>query len=409
MGNRSLLIWRKEIKDILRDRRTLISMILLPILLIPLFVVVPILIIHTLRTAQTEKESRLLYIGEEIPELVEFIKAEEKVRLYRDIRDSALAVQMIRNKEADGAILVALNFKENLKRRMENDSSSFPLIILLHDVTRDRSQIAHQKALQAVGQYQSWLIREVKERWHLPNFITEPFRYTDINVKGPIEMGRFGMGLWLPYFLILMLISGATYPALDLTAGEKERKTLPTLLVTPVSRQEIVLGKFLTVASTSVVSMILALISMVLTFTQGMKLSPELAEKIAEVVKFRFSVTDGIYGALILLPLAFFFSALLLSLGIFARSYREGQSYLTPVMFVVIFAAMGSNIPGIEGGGSLQLIPVLNASLALRSVFTGELELGVLALVVVENLILAGLSLLWASSMFQKEKVLFRI
>ena len=212
-------------------------------------------------------------------------------------------------------------------------------------------------------------------------------------------------GSFLPYIVILMALTGAMYPAIDLTAGEKERGTLETLLVSSVNRIDIVLGKFLTVFTASIVTATLAVGSMAVT---GMGLLGTASEVASE---FNFSIEPlGVFlMVMAMVPLGAIFASLLMTLSLFAKSYREAQSYITPLMFVVIIPAMASLMPDTELNKELAFVPVLNVSMMMKDALMGNIDPGSLVMTMVVNLVLAACGLLLVLRMFQRESVLFRI
>jgi len=214
------------------------------------------------------------------------------------------------------------------------------------------------------------------------------------------------MGQLLPYMILIFAFLGALYPAIDLGAGEKERGTLETLLVAPVSRLSLVLGKFLVVLLAALVSAVLATVSLGLSLQIGF-----LAElSLLSGGTFSFSFLEGAMALAMILPVSCIFSALLLALSIFAKSFKEGQSYAGPLQLVVIMPAFVSFLPGVELDWFMASMPVVNVSLALKEIFTGNLDQhwGHMGLIFLSTSVCAGL-LLWAAAWwFRREQVLFR-
>ncbi|MBM3325154.1 MAG: CPBP family intramembrane metalloprotease, partial [Calditrichaeota bacterium] len=236
--------------------------------------------------------------------------------------------------------------------------------------------------------------------------LLRPFAVQVENIATSKEMSGFVFGKFLGYLLIFMVMMGAFYPAIDLTAGEKERGTLETLLVSPAHRSEIVYGKFFAILSISLITAFLNISSMGLTFSQGMHLiQTDLAS-----AGFDFSITPlGLASLMLLLvPIAVFLSALCMAVATPARSYKEGQNLLTPIYFVVILPALASILPGMEISPSLSLVPIVNVSLLTKEFLMGRYPLTETALTFLSSCLLAALALKWATSQFQRESVLFR-
>jgi len=203
--------------------------------------------------------------------------------------------------------------------------------------------------------------------------------------------------------IILLSIMGAMYPAIDLTAGEKERGTLETLLVSPVGRMEMVLGKFLTIMTASLSTATLSLLSLYVTVSSGMMMTA------AEEMTMTINPGALISLILMMIPLAGLFSALLMTIAVFARSYREAQTYISPLMIVAILPAMASLIPGISPDLQMALIPVLNVSMTLKEVLMGRFDFVLIMVTALSTMVYAAFAIFISFRMFQKESVLFRV
>ena len=204
-----------------------------------------------------------------------------------------------------------------------------------------------------------------------------------------------------PLVLMLWLVAGAIQPAIDMTAGEKERGTMETLLISPAARSEIVLGKFLATtvfAFTSVVWNVLWLLAGALI--------------IKAILGYPIVNPAGLAGCVVVgLPLAMLFSAVCVALGVFAKSTKEGQYYLIPLILVVMPLAFWSLTPGMELDGSNFWVPVTGAMLVQRnllSVSADPLPWGYFAAVLAALAAWIGVALGLAVWQFHRESVLFR-
>lgn len=403
----TLKVYRKELRDILRDRRTLLSMILFPILLIPLLYLGLGAIMQNRMASLKEKRSVVAWFASDATsDIRRLVEGSGQVDLITDLPDTSVALDMLREKDIDAVVQIPDNFKTSLTGVIRGDESiEIPNINIFLDETRQTSEFAASKLRSVFSAYRENLVStELSERGMRPELV-KPFLMMSWNIASPEQMGRFATGFILPYMVIIMVLTGAMYPAIDLTAGEKERGTLETLLVSGVSRVDIVLGKFLTVLTASLVTACLSIASLGFTFTQGIKMFEEIASKIS------LSLDTSVILILLLtiLPLAIIFSSLLMVLALFAKSYREAQSYVSPLMFLVIVPAMASVVPDVELTYQMALIPVLNVSLLLKQGLAGTLDGGILAFTMFVNLTLASFCLYLVVRMFRREKVLFRI
>src|SRR5204863_7598930 len=185
-------------------------------------------------------------------------------------------------------------------------------------------------------------------------------------------------------------LAGALYPAVDLCAGEKERGTMETLLISPASREEIVWGKFLTIWTFSAATALLNLFSMGVTTWYFSSRLPENP--------FRPSIL--FWGVLLLLPLSAFFSALCLSVGVYARSTKEGQYYLMPLFLLTMPLIFLTLAPGVQLNHFYSLVPVTGVALLLQGLMKTGTTGGSLGMyfvpVLAPMVIYSWLALRWA-------------
>ena len=271
--------------------------------------------------------------------------------------------------------------------------------------TSDRSNMA-LKGLRGILRAMGKRIAAERIRAReLPAGFAEPIKVKAERLPGPGILVKL-MSQFLPYMILIFAFLGALYPAIDLGAGEKERGTLETLLVAPVSRLSLVLGKFGVVLVAALVSALLATFSLALSLQIGFmsNLSVLSGES------FSFTVVEALSALLMIVPVACIFSALLLALSIFAKSFKEGQSYAGPLQMVIILPALVSILPGVKLDWLTSSIPVVNVSLALKEIFTGNLDQhwGHVGLIFLSTCAWAGLLLWFAAWWFRREQVLFR-
>jgi sodium transport system permease protein len=187
---------------------------------------------------------------------------------------------------------------------------------------------------------------------------------------------------------------------------------METILCSPVSRLELVLGKFLMVLTASLGTVLCSLISMVGTVSLGGPLLVAMvgANRGAGAAAALPSLDPlGLLAVLVLvLPMAVFFSALLLAISLVAKSFKEAQSYLSPLVIVIILPAVAGVLPGVELNGQLALVPILNVSLASKELVSGVWHWPHLALIFGSTSVYAALALAWAVRMFNREDVIFR-
>jgi sodium transport system permease protein len=212
-------------------------------------------------------------------------------------------------------------------------------------------------------------------------------------------IGQLAGGI-LPYIFIAFGFIGCMYPAIDLFTGEKERGTIETLLTTPISRWQILVGKMLVIVSSGMLAASCALI--------GLFVSIEFLDIVQN--KEILDIVHGILTPLfilsmfsLLLPLVVFFAGVMIPIAVYAKSFKEAQSIITPLNFVMVLPAMIGFFPGIELNAMTAAIPVVNIVLATKELISGTLSFGYYAISLGVMLILATLSVFVSYKQFGKE------
>jgi sodium transport system permease protein len=242
--------------------------------------------------------------------------------------------------------------------------------------------------------------RRLLER-HLPETLVTPFEVKRTNVASPKQVTGVVLGMILPYLMIVICLAGAIYPSVDLTAGEKERGTLETLLSSPVSRTHLVLGKGLVVLTASLATAALSLTS------NGLALMFIHTDRFAKVPL----VLDPLALArvcVVIIPLAIFLSSLTIAVGLFARSSKEANTYLQPMLLLAIIPALVAALPGVDFNYGLAFVPILNMSLLCKELLTGTCHWGHVLVVFGSMTVYAALAVAAAVALFKRESVLFR-
>ncbi len=395
------IVYRKELIDSLRDRRTLISMIVVPLLVMPLLTIgLGVLSIALVGVAMREVPQVMIIGGEDSPVVMAELRKMKDLEIVPTKPDYA---EEISNK----TIRAAAEIPDDFEAKLATGELSTVKIYMYEGELK--SGFGADRLQRFFRELRDRSIREQLQARNLPENLAHPFDILETNVASPEKVGGAVLGGLVPYFVILLCLTGAMYPAMDLTAGEKERGTIETLLCSPVSRMHLVIGKFLMVLTASTATAILAISSMALSFGAGKKMLLGIT-KGASNPALQITITGkGIVSIFfVVLPLAVFFSAALLALSLFAKSFKEAQSYISPLMIVVVLPAIASLLPGVELTPTLALIPVLNTSLVSKEIIAGTFHWNLIALIFISSSVYAGLAIAVAVKLFQREDVLFR-
>ena len=255
-----------------------------------------------------------------------------------------------------------------------------------------------------IRDYEEQVIDDRFQRLYLDREISDPIRIQRHDIASQREKIGKSVGGFLPYIFVLMAFMGCMYPALDLGAGEKERSTLETLLVAPVSRLQILIGKFGVIVLSGLVSAAVAFLGLFIAVLQH----KEAAKRGLEALSGMFEISSVFLVLSLLLPLTIFFAAFLMSASIFAKSYKEAQSLVGPLNIIIIIPVFLGIVPGIELDAVTALIPILNVSLASKEIFAGTIKIPLLLEVYASLIALAGLSLYGCAKWFERESTIFR-
>lgn len=398
--NYILTVYLKELKDSLRDRRTLISMVVVPTLIMPVLMFgVGTVMSKVIKQAREEISPVAIVGGDDSPGVVAALKSEKRLRVVAPAADYR---RLITDKRIRAAVEIPAGFEASLR-------SGEPKTVLIYHYEGEL------KSGMGAGDLERFF-RDLRERTiearlaekQLPATLVKPFEVKRQNVAPPEKVGGNAFGGIVPYLIIILCFTGAMYPAMDLTAGEKERGTMETLLCSPVNRLNIVLGKFLMVLTASVTTMLLSLVSMGVSAAVGVAF---FAGGAAGAKAGPLPIIDplGLVGVFaMIVPVAVFFAALLLALSLFAKSFKEAQSYVSPLIIVVIMPAVLGMLPGIELTAKTAVVPILSLSLVCKEMLSGVWHWNYIGLIFGSSCLYAALALALAVRMFNREDVMFR-
>ncbi|MCL4524224.1 MAG: ABC transporter permease [Acidobacteria bacterium] len=392
------IVFRKELLDTLKDRRTIVSSIVIPLLMFPLIILVVIFIATTVIPKAVSESPTVMLKGEEgAPALAKQLREDKD---FRVVPFSADYVTQINEKKLRAVLEFPAGFEANLQSKPEETQ----ILKIYHYEGEIRSQAVLRQLESSVKFFGENIVTQRLAAAGLAPSEVKVFGLERLNVASAEKVTGNIIGFILPYFIIILCLTGAMYPAMDLTAGEKERGTMETILASPVRRSELVLGKFFLILCVSVTTTALSVISLAITVLIG---GAQLA-KVGKGIVVAVSAQSAAVVFLMVVPLAATFSAALLAISLIARNYREAQSYLGPLMFLVIIPGMASMMPGVELNSKLALVPILNVSLVAKEIFAGQYHWNLIGLIFLSTCVYAAVALFAAVRQFNREEVLFR-
>lgn len=386
-------IFCKELLDTLRDRRTLFMMIGVPILLYPGLILLS-LQVAVMQHEHLERTVSRVVIDSAWPQVRLWLQDVPKIRIVEsDKPDADLnlgEVQVVvRTPNLDPT---AIEQRRTAQVHLHYDATNFESLdgaLRVKTVLDDVAEHLLQARLVAAG---------------LDNAYIEPLRVEQVNVAPPAKTTGNLLGLTLPVLIVIMIALGAFYPAVDLTAGEKERGTFETLLSTPASKLDIVIGKFLAVYVLALLTGFLNLASMGATFAVMLgQVKPMFEQDFA--LEFSLPFASIVWIVLILLPLGGLISAVMMSIAVYAKSFKDAQNFVTPFFLLLMLPAVLAAMPGAELNAASACVPVLNVVLLFRSLMTGAATLALSTTVLATTILYAGLALAFAAWLFHREDV----
>lgn len=393
--NRALQIFKKELREMLRDKRVFYAALVGPIFLVVLMVQ----LMGFLQTSLSAPKSQLVhYVKPSYDSLtLRTLEKADRIKLV-ELKTEELGLKMV----DEGRASVFLKFPKSAP-----DADKPEVVSAIFDEEETKSQIVLGLVSKAVAKISAERLAQVFAESNI-----SPESATPILVKPePIRRDEKGMGGFLagflPYLIVIWAFYGGFSMASEVVAGEKEKQTLETLLISPVSRRDIALGKFLSLFTVGTTS---SLSSMIAVLVMGLLGGP--AAKIMMPNGFSLSAPTILAMLLVILPLAAMFAGLLLAVSAYSRNTRECQTYLSLLSFVVIMPAVFSQIIGLTDFAKAKwvlFVPVLNTATVLRDALLGRLDWGAVAITFGFSALLAALAIAWAVRMFEREEILIRV
>lgn len=391
-------LYKKEIMDVIRDKKTILTMVVLPVILYPLLFLVVMQIMTMILSNQEEQTYYVAYdkVSEENQQALEdWIQGDE------DGYDYVIETKVSKNPKKDleqekiDAYITTTVTDEQVIYEVHylsavTDSSSVS-DMLKEEITSYSKKVAEQNA-DAMG------LDVTKVLYPIDSKITD-------QSSNESSMGSL-LGSFIPFLLITGIMTGCMYPAIDITAGEKERGTLETLLTLPIGNLELIISKFLSVATVSIVSVFINILSIggivfylfrtVMSLTEG-----------AGAFRLATFVPAILISVVCVIAFALFMSAVVMCICAFAKSFKEANNYITPLTLIVMLTAYVGFIPNVELSSVTALIPVANICLLMKNLMVFKYNFTLILIVLFSNIIYAFVAVWFLSRIYDSESILF--
>jgi len=377
-----LLVAGKELRETLRDRRTLAVMVLFPLVVYPLVTLATVQALST-RLGRSEKEPpRVAIAGPNA--LAGKLRARLAAHNHGAADDFVLSpgpatAADIRAGKLDAAIAVD---------NMAASAAGPPAAHILFDPTHERSRNARSRIEEALAPAAD------------PGCVA-PYAITVEGVAARSAMGGYALSKVLPLVIVIMVMLGAFHPAIDITAGERERGTLETTLSAPIARAALMAGKVVAVATLAALSGVLNLASMSITVLEGARLATS-----GSGAAFSLPWTSAIAAALLVIPpAAFLFASVMVAVGALARSFKEAQTLLTPVYFLCMAPSLLAALGDFDLTAGVAFIPGIGVTLLARDVIAGHASIGATLAVFTSSVAYGAAALAVACRLYDSERL----
>lgn len=391
----ALKITRKELREIIRDKRVRNA-----VTIMPMFVIFMMLSLFGFigQIAGKAENQHLVIVGKENSLAKDLTAAKFDINYVATLDD---ATQLIRNGKAN----LALQFEPNYDQLLSDQKPAH--IDAYFDDKETKGQIALSIVSKTVGELNKSAVKTVLTKHGVDASMSEPITVREKPIKvGESNVSEILISI-LPYMITIYAFFGGLASGSELVAGEKEKNTLETLLITPVKRSDIAIGKFLALCAVCIAGSLSALLGVIIAGSSGMSI-------FHTVFPNGLGLGPGQIGAIILtlIPTVAFFASLLLAVSTKARNTREAQQYYAVVNLVVLMPAIFSQVIGFTDLASqrwIDFVPVLNTSVTLRQALQGKLDPVGMGITVLMGLVLAAIGITIAVRLFQREQVLVRV
>ncbi len=387
-------IFKKELKDTLRDRRTLIMMLIIPILIFPIILNIFVSVSASFNKEAATKTVYVGYFGEPdtyIKEKFDALPESLGKKVLISYGDTSQMKEHVRTDSIQFAFMAEPGFNRKMSA---HEQAKVEVFFNAAEMGMQERAKAYLDMIQNIARQERYL--DLK----LDPLALEPIVTNYTNVASTKEViGKLAGGI-LPYIFIAFGFIGCMYPAIDLFTGEKERGTLETLLTTPVLRWQILFGKMGVVVLSGLLAASCSLLGLFLSIeVLNIVENEELLAIVHSILDVKFIVM--LYALLI--PLTIFFAGVMIPIAVYAKSFKEAQSVITPLNIVMVLPAMVGFFPGIELNAVTAAIPVVNIVLATKELIAGTLDMGLLTISISVMVLLAVSAVFVSYKRFDKE------
>jgi len=387
-----LTVVKKEVTDTLRDKRTLITAIILPAIVIPMILFGAQKLQKNLMDKEGKKQLKIALIGTSKTIKRQF--EEDNFKLF-DHYNLETGKKAILNDSLDAVVEFQSDFTVNVNQMKSGNINLY---------YKSTNLLLYNRVSEKIDALKSQILNDRVKQLNISSEAFTPIVISKIDIASPKEQISKMIGGLLPYIFIMFCFTGCMYPAIDLITGEKEKGTIETLLTVPASRFKILVGKMITISLVGLSAALMTILGMVVS----LKFLPDIPQDFLNSISDMLSVKFIIMLFAMLLPLSIFFAGLLSAIVIRTKSFKEAQSLVTPMVIVVIIPAVIALMPGVELNWQTVWIPILNIALATKEIIAGTIVIEQYITIVLSLTVLALGAAYISFKQFSKEGMVLK-
>ena len=387
--NTILTVFKKEMLDTLRDKRTLLTAIVGPALLMPLLLYGMTKLTSSIMEKEENKKLKIALLDAPADFTAELDTAKFEII-------SGVTMESGREQITADSLDAMIGFHNQYASNIEGMKSG-----KVNMWYKSTNLLVKDRLTQVVDGYEEKILNNRITELSLTKDAIDPINLIRYDIAPKNEQIGQMVGGFLPYIFIIFCFMGCMYPALDLITGEKERGTIETLLTVPASKFSILMGKVLTIALVGLSAALMTILGLVV----AVKFLPDLPADILEAMTNIIGIKFVLMLFAMLIPMAIFFGGVISAMVVRAKSFKEAQSIVTPASFLVIIPAVVALLPGIKLDWSTVFVPILNVALATKEIVAGTIQPMHYIVVVVSLIILAIIAVAISYRQFSKENM----
>lgn len=387
-----LIVLKKELLDTLRDKRTLISTIILPAVIIPILILGLTKLQVKLMDQEKSKQLKIALIN--VPTTIKEQLKDDHFQLL-DNYTLVTGKEEVAKDSLDAVLEFPPDFIANIDKMKPGTLNMY---------YKSTNLLLYTRVSEKIEVLKSQILNDRLKQFNISAEVLTPIVISQVDIASQKEQIGRTIGGFVPYFFIIFCFIGCMAPAVDLIAGEKERGTIETLLTVPAAHFQILMGKILTIAVMGLAASLMTILGMVTCLKFLSDIPADFLNAINDILTVKFVIM--LFA--MLLPLSIFFAGMLCAIIIRTKSIKEAQGVVTPLNFLVLIPAMIAVLPGVKLNWQTVWIPILNIALATKEIIAGTIEIPQYIMILLSLILLALFATFVSYKQFFKEGMVLK-